>query len=233
VIGGVLIAAAVITLYSPWLGIIDLREIVVEGNRHLAKEEIIRASGLRLGCSLLRTPVRHALEEICELAWVKEISIRRVYPHTVEILVCERAPIALISDPESEGRLLIVGEGGVIVQRTSEAASSILLIRGGYLTSTDPGGRLTDPGVVVALERLHHRGLNAVVFRLADFSDPRAVVLYTEEGLEVALGPVDGIEERIDALAALLATLNLVDYRSIDLRFGGEAILVPRKVVKR
>jgi len=87
--------------------------------------------------------------------------------------------------------------------------------------------------VIVALERFHQRGLNAGAFHLADFSDPSAVTLYTQDGLEVALGPVDGIEARIDALAALLATLNPTDYRSIDLRFGGEATLVPRKVVKR
>jgi len=215
------------------LGFFDLREIVVKGNHYLSSEEIVAASGFRVGSSLLRAPVRYASEEISKRPWVKEVSIRRVYPHTAEISIRERAPIAVISDPESENSLLVVGEGGVIVRRVSEVASPILLIRGGHLTGADPGSRLTDPGVIVALERFHQRGLNAGAFHLADFSDPSAVMLYTQDGLEVALGPVDGIEARIDALAALLATLNPTDYRSIDLRFGGEATLVPRKVVKR
>lgn len=232
-IGGVLIAAAIIVLYTPWLGLFNLREIVVEGNHHLSKEEIIYVSGLRVGSSLLRTPVRHALDEVSNLPWVKGVFIRRVYPHTAEIIVRERAPIALLSDPEGENSQLVVGEGGVIVQRASEVASPILSIRGGHLTGADPGARLTDPGVTAALELLHQRGLNTGSFHLADFSDPSAVMLYTEDGLEVALGPVDGIVARVDELAALLSTLNLADYRSIDLRFGGEAILVPRKVVNR
>jgi hypothetical protein len=137
-----------------------------------------------------------------------------------------------MSDPEGENSLLVVGEGGVIVQRVSEGTSPILSIRGAHLTGAAPGARLTDPRVIVALERFHQRGLNAGAFHLADFSDPSAVMLYTQDGLEVVLGPVDEIETRIDALAALLETLNLADYRSIDLRFGGEATLVPRKVVK-
>ncbi len=231
-IGGVLIAAAVVVLYTPWLGFFDLREIVVGGNHRLSREEIVAASGFRVGSNLLRMPVCHALKVISRLPWVNQVSIRRVYPHTAEISVRERAPIAAMSDPEGENSLLVVGEGGVIVQRVSEVTAPILSIRGAHLTGVAPGVRLTDPGVIVALERLYQRGLNAGAFHLADFSDPSAVMLYTQDGLEVVLGPVDGIEARIDALAVLLETLNLADYRSIDLRFGGEATLVPRKVVK-
>ena len=231
-IGGVLIAAAVVVLYIPWLGFFDLREIVVKGNHYLSREEIVAASGFRVGSSLLRMPVRHALKVTSKHPWVKEVSIRRVFPHTAEISIRERTPIAVISDPEGENSLLVVAEGGVIVQRVSEVSSPILSIRGGRLTGANLGAQLTDPGMIVALERLHQRRLNAGAFHLADFSDPSAVMLYTQDGLEVALGPVDGIEARIDALTALLATLNPADYRSIDLRFGGEATLVPRKVVK-
>ncbi len=231
-IGGVLIAAAVVVLYAPWLGFFDLREIVVKGNYRLSREEIVAASGFRVGSNLLRMPVRHALKVISELPWAKQVSIRRVFPHTAEINIRERAPIAAMSDPEGENSLLVVAEEGVIVQRVSEVTSPILSIRGAHLTGAAPGARLANPGVIVALERFHQRGLNADTFLLADFSDPSAVMLYTQDGLEVVLGPVDGIEARIDALAALLGTLNLADYRSIDLRFGGEATLVPRKVVK-
>lgn len=233
VIGGVLIAAAIIALYSPWLGLFKLREIVVEGNNHLAKEEIVRTSGLCLGCNLLRMPVHRAVEAISKLPWVREVFIRRVYPHKAEIIVQERSPIAVISDPEDENSLLVVGEGGVLVQRVSEGVSATLVVRGADLTGSNPGARLTDRGIIAALEHLHRRALTAGPFHLADFSNPSAIMLYTTDELEVNLGPIDGIQVRIDALAELLQTLNQADYRSIDLRFGGEAILVPRKVVNR
>jgi len=106
------------------LGFFDLREIVVKGNHYLSSEEIVAASGFRVGSSLLRAPVRYASEEISKRPWVKEVSIRRVYPHTAEISIRERAPIAVISDPESENSLLVVGEGGVIVRRVSGRLSN-------------------------------------------------------------------------------------------------------------
>jgi hypothetical protein len=52
--------------------------------------------------------------------------------------------------------------------------------------------------------------------------------LYGEGGVTVTLGPLDGIERRIDELVALIDAIDIADYRTIDLRFGGEAILVPR-----
>ena len=233
VIGGVLIAAAIIALYTPWWGLFTLREIAVEGNNRLAKDEIVRTSGLRLGRSLPRMPVRCAAEEISKLPWVQEVAVRRVYPHKVEIIVRERSPIAVIADPNDEARQLIVGEGGVLVQQAGVNESVSLMVRGADLTGSEPGSMLTDHGIIAALEHLHRSALTAGPFHRADFSDPDAIMLHTPEGLEVNLGPIDGIQMRIDALAGLLQTLNYADYRSIDLRFGGEAILVPRKVVNR
>lgn len=231
-IGGVLIAAAIITLYTPGVRLFDLREIVVKGTHRLTSEEIVQAAGFRVGTSLLRTPIRRATEAISQLPWVKEVSIRRVWPHKAEIMVEERAPIAVIPHPEDKKSRLVVGEGGVIVQRTGESAFPQFSIRGAHLTGADPGARLTDKWVIPVLEALHQRELNKAPFTLVDFSNPQAVMLYGENGLEVLLGPIDGVKARLDALATLLATLDPTDYRSIDLRFGGEATLAPRKVVK-
>jgi len=233
VIGGVLIAAAIIALYSPWLGLFKLREIAVEGNNHLAAEEIVRISTFRLGISLLRLPVHRAVDAISRLPWIREVSIRRVYPHKAEIVVRERFVVAVISDPEDENSLLVVGEGGILVQRGEGCVSATLMVCGVKLTGREMGARLTDHRVAAALEHLYRRALTTGPFHLADFSDPSAIMLYTPDGLEVNLGPIEGIQVRIDALAGLLKTINQADYRSIDLRFGGEAILVPRKVVNR
>ena len=190
-------------------------------------------SGLRLGSNLLRVPVYRAMEAVSKLPWVRGVAVRRVLPHTVEIIVQERSVIAVVSDPEDESSLLVVGEGGVLVQRVSERVPATLMVRGADLTGSKPGSRLTDRGIVAALEHLHRRALTAGSFDLADFSDPSAIMLYTTDELEVNLGPLDGVQTRIDALTRLLQTINQADYRSIDLRIGGEAILVPRKVVNR
>jgi cell division protein FtsQ len=232
IVGGAL-AAAIVILYTPWLPFFDLREIVVTGNRHTTTETIERVAGFCKGDNLLRLPVRRASQALLDLPWIKEVTIHRSYLHEVRIVVEERIPIALTPCPNGDGQLqLVIAEGGVIVQKVSDCPS-LTTATGIVLTGDSPGARLNDARVIQALEYLHRRALNDGAFYLADFSNPSCVLLRHTTGLEVALGPVQDIQSRIDALVALLETLDPKEYQHIDLRFGEEAVLVPRKVVNR
>ena len=227
-IGGVLIAAAIITLYTPWLGLFNLRVIVVRGNHHITAEEAARVSGLRNGGPLARLPIRRAEMALETLPWVKQAKITRVYPHTVRITITERIPIAALQRPDGHS-YLVIGADGVIVAEKEEV--DYLIVDGVSVTAARPGGRVRDPKAIATLACLREKGFDA--FTRVDFSDPTGVVLHSPSGAKVLLGPVAGACARIEELAALLPTINLADYRSIDLRFGGEAILVPSKVVNR
>ena len=200
----------------------------MKGNHHTSTEEIEHLTGFCIGDNLLRMPVDCASKVLCELPWVKEVTIRRVYPHRVEITVGERTPIAVVPAPAGEKGLLVIGEGGVIVQQVSDEIPMMLSVSGVDFTGDAPGARLVDKRVTATLERLHRKGMSGGSFSLVDFSDPSSVTLYGKDGLKVTLGSVDGIGSKIDALAALLLTIDPEDYQSIDLRFGGEAVLVPR-----
>ncbi len=230
-IGGVLIAAAIITLYTPWLGLFNLRVIVVRGNHHITPEEIERVSGLGSGGPLARLPVHRAVQALETIPWVKQAQVTRVYPHTVRITIKERTPIAAIAG--KNGTYLIVGEGGVIVDKERTGSVTYPIITGVPLTAPAPGGRIQDRRITATLTQLRSAGLIPDPFNQLDFSDPSAVKLSSSGGVVVQLGDLSGIDRRIDELVALLPTIKLANYQSIDLRFGGEAILVPRKVVNR
>lgn len=230
--GGVVIAAATIILYTPWLPFFDLREIAVRETSHLKEEEIKRLAGFRLGENLFCLRVRRAAETLSHLPWMKEVTIRRVFPHRVEILVHERAPIAVVEDTGGAGPL-VIGEGGIVLEKPSDELRPLLVVQGVHLSGDEPGARLTDPAAIDTLERLHRHALTQAPFRLVNFTNRFSVTLRGEKDLLVYLGPLEEIGPRIDALAALLQTIEPTDYRSIDLRFEGEAILVPRKVVNR
>ncbi|MBU0596439.1 hypothetical protein KJ567_07135, partial [Candidatus Bipolaricaulota bacterium] len=64
-------------------------------------------------------------------------------------------------------------------------------------------------------------------------SNLASIELLTEDGLRVRLGGIEGVTGRVEALAALSRRIDFRDYELIDLRFGGEATLVPRKAVRR
>jgi cell division protein FtsQ len=216
IIGGVLIAAAAIALYAPCLYLLDLRDIEVNGNHYISTEEIEYVAGFSIGENLLTAPIDRARTALSSLPWLKDISIKRLYPHTLVITVRERAPIAVTAVPH-ERRLLVIGEGGIIVQRTTEVDPQALAVFGADLTGADLGSCFVDNRVTATLEYIYKK----------DFEGTR-VTLQGEGDVTIMLGTLDGIEKRIDAAAALLDTIDLAKYRSIDLRFGGEAILVPR-----
>jgi len=228
IMGGGLITAAIIALYAPWLYLFDLREIEVQGNYRVSTEQIKQAAGFSLGENLLRTPIERATAALRDLPWIKDVAIRRIYPHALEIVVGERAPIAVMRSSADEAGLLLLAEGGVIVQSAQEIDPSILLVSGARLTGEAPGARLVDDRVVVALAYLQRKNLIDGPFQRIDFSTPDLVIMYGKGGVKIILGRYDGIGERIDRLAALLNAINIEDYRSIDLRFWGEAILAPR-----
>ena len=231
IIGGVLIAAAIITLYTPWLGVFNLRVIVVRGNHHVTPEEIKRVSGLGNGGPLARLPVHRAAVALETIPWVKQATVTRIYPHTVRITIQERTPIAAIA--VGNGNYLIIGDGGVVVEKQHLNQLPYPLVIGAPLTQATAGGRIQNTQIIAILARLHSARLVPKPFNKINFSDPAAVQITSLDGTVVQLGELSGIEARIDELIALLPTIDLARYRSIDLRFGGEAILVPRKVVNR
>lgn len=233
VIGGILIAAAIIALYTPWVHIFDLREIVVKGNYYTSVAEVKDACGIQDGINLLRAPLNQARTLLLQLPWIMNVSFRRILPHTLEITIRERDPIALVVDPADESRLMVLGEDGVIVGYAVDSSLDFMCIVGVAIASTPSGRRVVDKDVVKTVAYLRKRGLGRDLFPRIDFSNLHAITMYTVDEGEIMLGPIADVEDRIDELIALLETIDLASYQTIDLRFGGEARLVPRKVVNR
>ncbi|HDL85998.1 MAG TPA: FtsQ-type POTRA domain-containing protein [Candidatus Acetothermia bacterium] len=233
VIGGILIAAAIIALYTPWVRIFDLRKIVVKGNYYTSTSQVEASCGIRNGVNLLRAPLKQARASLLQLPWIMNASLRRILPHTLEITVRERTPIALVIDSTDSSRMMVLGKDGVIVGYARDASAQFVHVSGVSVES-GPSGKISVNGDVTrTLIYLRKQGLGRDLFPRIDFSNSSAVTMYTVDGGKVVLGPSSDIEERIDELKALLRTIDLADYQMIDLRFGGEARLVPRKVVNR
>ena len=231
VVGGVLTTAAISILYIPSLGFFDLREVVISGNRRAAAAEIVSLSGLARGQSLFGLSLGRVTSRIQEHPWVREAHLVRRLPHAIRISVIEREEIAWIASPE--GGCLLVGDGGVILSSNCNASTSLIEIRGAVLVDSVPGSRLSDARISELVEWLQQEDLHSLHASVLNVSDLASIELLAEDGLRVRLGDVEGIDERVGALAALGRSVDFRDYELIDLRFGGEATLVPRKAVRR
>jgi len=178
--------------------------------------------------------VSRARRSLLSLPWIKDVCVRRVYPYKIAVDLNERVPVVKVQDAVEGAEPMLIGQGGVLLQPVTEQDFPFLSASGMEFGKDEFGRDLVlDDGVIAVLERLHEHGMSAGPFCEVDFSDLSSVLLYGEDDLQVILGPIDSALPRIDALTALIAEVDINRYRSIDLRFGREAILVPREVVKR
>jgi cell division septal protein FtsQ len=226
-VGGVLITAAAIALCTPWFGLVDLREVVITGNRHAAAADLVSLSGLQRGQSLLATSLRRVSANLLRHPWVKSVSLQRRLPHTLLIAVREREEVAWMSATSNDG-CLTIAEGGVIVSSDCERGSSLIELLGARLSGSRVGASLVDAAVVDLIDRLGGGELASLGVERIDLTDPGSVELQTGSGIRILLGGTTDVSSRLDSLAALCRSLDIEDYEVIDLRFGGEATLVPR-----
>ena len=226
-VGGVLITAAAIALCTPWFGLVDLREVVITGNHHATATDLVSLSGLQRGQSLLTVSLGRISANLMQHPWVKSASVRRRLPHTMVVAIQERGEVAWSADPSGEG-CYTIGEGGVVVSADCEHASSLVELRGARLSGSGVGSVLLDETLIALIDGLRSGKPISIGVELIDLTNPDSVELETESGLRVLLGSVNEVLTRLDSLAALCHSLDIEDYEVIDLRFGGEATLVPR-----
>jgi len=225
-LGGVLIAAAIIALYTPWLPIFDLREVSVSGNRETQAMEVARAANLRGGVGLLSVSLSSTAKRVAALPWIKQARVHYFFPHGVTIDVVERSPVARIV--LGNGKCVLVGEGGVVVAAGCTGRDSVPLLKGASLSGSEPGERLADASVTSLVDALDHASLAGITVREVDVAKRESAELVTTADAHVRLGSIDEAAARIRYLEALCRTVKAEQYELIDLRFGGEATLVPR-----
>jgi cell division protein FtsQ len=224
VIGGVLIAAAVVALYSPSLCLFDLRTFSIEPGAHLSRDAIRNLAGVGIGRNLLRISLGSVRERIASSPWVRTVHVARRLPHTLEIRVVERLPLASVAIPEDD-LWSVIAEDGVAVARSAEPSADLLIAEGLSWTA-DP--TTIGPSELAILTQLRHEDLRPPTFEVVDFEDPLNITLRGEEGPTVSLGPLPRAVRNVTALGALLDSIPAKDYQTIDLTYEGEAILVPR-----
>jgi len=228
--GGVLIAAVIIALYTPWLQFCDVREVVVSGNQNATAVDLVSLSQLHRGQTIFSVPATLVRRRLEEHPWVKHASVRRVFPHTIQLVVEERHVIAWSQHP-SENSRVAVADGGIIVGRDESITSSLELI-GAAASGWERGDRILDSRVAELVAVLSGNVCQLAV-RSVDVTDLRSIELILENDTRVLLGDMAQTQNHLAALSMLCREIEIDEYKLIDVRFGGEATLVPRKAVRR
>jgi len=173
-----------------------LEGIEVTGTKLLTPAEVVQASGLRPGQSMLGLHTDRVRARIAALPLVRSVSVRRVPTSRVRISVVERVPSFVLET--IEGRWLMDADGVVLGQ--ADGAASLPTIEVGDPLSADTGDRLEAQDVrdAMALWDALPRSMRISGSVISSTSDAGLSLIRT--GSTIVFGSVDRLGEKLGAV---------------------------------
>ncbi len=118
-----------------------IKSITVEGNTHVSEEAIRILSNIQIGQNIFDFRASEIQDQLKTIARIKKVSVVRVYPDKVKLVVTERRPIVFIY---CEGQYYAVDDEGVVVEIGSSVISTGAVMVSGLsgVTIPDVGRKL-------------------------------------------------------------------------------------------
>ena len=210
--------------------------IIVHGNERISNGEVLAVlNGLR-GENIVWTDLSLWRQRLLVSPWVRDAALRRSLPSTVEVVVSERAPIAI---GRLNGELYLVDDRGTVIDQYSAQYGNLdlpivdgLASRGGAATMSDGPRAELAARLIAAL-----RSEPQVARRLSqiDVTDVHnAAVILSGDPAVIYVGE-DRFLQRIQSYLELSPTLKArvpdIDY--VDLRFDDRIYVRPVKAERR
>ncbi len=179
-----------------------VRNVAISDEKHLryTDAEILGASGIRTGDSLLWLKTEEVARGIEErLPYLENVRVRRVFPFDVEISVSYARPAMAYQG--KDGAVLLSASGKVLQTGVREVSDYVARLAGVEITSAVPGRPAVFAGddtfrcVTETATAFADAGyLNVTVY---DFSDTENVTVEVDYRVDVLLGRIDSVKEKL------------------------------------
>ena len=189
-------------------------DIRISGLTHHEAETVLAALNVKPGGSLIGFDAVHSRELLENLDWVASAKVQRLFPNQLEVDVTERIPFAIW---QKDGKYYVIDQSGAA------------------MSSLEPGNMpnlplVTGEGAQFAAEELVNQlsatpDVSSLLYAAARVGKRRwnlylntgVVVLLPEQGVDVALGQLQDLQDRQGLLTKGIKT--------VDLRFPDRAII--------
>jgi len=236
-------------LASPDMALIHPEQVALAGNHYVTRASVLEIFAEDRGKSVLRIPLDRRRIEIESIPWVEHATVRRVLPNRIDVDVSERTPVAFLRDGSG---MALVDVHGVILERPLEGNFHFPVVTGigADMPQDDREQRMQlFSGFVQQIEAAHPGAAEQVSeVDLSDAHDVRATLSGLQPiGVNPGAFPDDTggwgqadapvvvhfgdsdfaskYQTLIEDIGQWRATTGRVE--SIDLRFGGEAVVNP------
>lgn len=203
----IVVAIMVLALFSP---LFNIAHVEVEGNSILAKEAIVKASGIETGVNILKTNTAIAKKNVSTMAYVDDVDIKIKFPNTVLITIKESVATAYI--PFIGNYIGINASGKVLEVKSELGAVECPLIYGVELEKFGIGSVVEIRNEEVSklmpqfLDELSKNDLLQSVAAM-DLNDEKNVTLTLRNEAEVKFGDLDKLSYKIAFLRKVVSEL--------------------------
>lgn len=122
-VAALLVFAGWVVFASPWLAV---QQVSVRGLHTLSRSAVVGAAEVPLGTPMVRLNLDDVSRRVAHIPAVAHVSVHRSWPHTVELTVTERVPVATLA---RSGRWWEVDRHGVVFDRTSRPEHGLPQLR--------------------------------------------------------------------------------------------------------
>lgn len=230
VLGGIGAVASSRVVGASFLAVTD---VTVRGNQRLTLGEIEALVGDVRGESLLLVDLERFRAKLLDSTWVADVTVRRVFPATVDVRIVERDPVAVARIGQ---QLYLVDGTGVIMDDYGPQYKDFdLPIVDGLAAPRTVDGPPIDPGRAALtarfLDALAPRpDLIRALSQVDVANESNVIVLLGDDPTYLYLGDelfLERIQTYLELTPALAERDKPVDY--VDLRFGNRVFLKDRK----
>ncbi|PWT84799.1 MAG: hypothetical protein C5B57_04155 [Blastocatellia bacterium] len=210
--------------------VLQIDRIIVRGNERLSSGQVLAVlSGLR-GENLIRTNLAEWRHRLLSSPWVRDASLRRSLPSTVEVFVWERQPIGV---GRIDGRMYLVDDRGAVIDDFGpQYAEFDLPIIDGLTAASNAGASQNAARAELATRVIAALGPNPEMARRLSQIDVRdlhnARVILNGDGAVIQLGD-QRFRERLQSYLELAGALRdrIADIDYVDVRFDGRVYVRP------
>lgn len=190
------VSAAVLGFFV-YVPFFTLSELKLIGAKYLTQEDILKAGNIYMGEPLFKLETNVVQSRLAKDLRIEEVSVRRQLPHTLEIKIKERRPLATVNC--NYGYLDLDRNGVVLDSYKSLKTMQIPMITGATVHDLYIGDEIEDElvkKILDFLQRLDEETLN----RLSEVAIIEAdyIVMYsaTERPVQIRLGKLERLDEK-------------------------------------
>lgn len=188
-----------------------VHSVVVEGNRFISAEEIMRTGGVSIGDSMFTLDTAAVAEKINAHQYLTCNSVWRDFPDRVFINVTEHQPVATAN---WMGSLVMLGQDGVVMEITGQIdiELAVPVITGASIKSARVGEAVTygvagqAEAVEAVLEAIDWQGFTGEISEI-NVGTLDDLYLVTVDGLIIRLGDSEKLDEKILTARSALVPL--------------------------